>query len=59
LAFFLPDPWWYLVLAAALFSYGRHIWTRRLEFSWASVVMGNLLAIGCGILARYGLGVHF
>ncbi len=59
LAFFLPDPWWFLVLVAVVVSYGRHVWTRRLEFSWASVAMGNLLAIGCGLLARYGLGVHF
>lgn len=56
---FLPNPWWYMILFAVLVSYGRHIWTRRIEFSWASVVLGNLLAIGCGLYARYGLRVHF
>jgi hypothetical protein len=59
LAFFLPAPWWYLVLVTILVLYGRHVWTRRLEFSWSSVLMGNILAIGCGLIARYGLNVHY
>ncbi len=59
LAFFLPHPWWLVVLGVVLFTFGRHIWTRRLDFSWASVFMGNVIAIGCGLIARFSLDSHF
>jgi hypothetical protein len=59
LSFFLPHPWWIFVLAFVLISFGRHVWTRRVDFSWPSVVMGNLIAIGCGLVVRLGLKFHF
>lgn len=59
LAFFLPHPWWLFVLAFVLISFGRHVWTRRIDFSWTSVVMGNALAVICGLVARFSIGYHF
>jgi hypothetical protein len=59
LAFFLPHPWWLFVLLFVLVSFGRHVWTRRVDFSWTSVVMGNSLAIVCGLASRFLLGFHF
>jgi len=59
LAFFLPHPWWLFVLLFVLVSFGRHVWTRRVDFSWTSVVMGNALAVVCGLASRFVLGFHF
>ncbi len=59
LAFFLPHPWWILVLAFVLFSFGRHVWTRRVDFSWTSVIMGNFIAVLCGVVSRFVLKFHF
>lgn len=59
LSFFLPHPWWIVVFGVVVFTFGRHVWTRRLDFSWASVFMGNVIAIGCGLFARFSLGTHF
>ncbi|MCB4756441.1 MAG: DUF3307 domain-containing protein [Elusimicrobia bacterium] len=59
MAFFLPSPWWFLVLLFVLVSFGRHVWTRRLEFTWSSVVLGNFIAIACGLITRFGLKNHF
>ncbi len=59
LAFFLPHPWWLFVLAFVLISFGRHVWTRRIDFSWTSVVMGNALAVVCGLVTRFCIGYHF
>jgi len=59
LAFFLPHPWWLFVLAFVLISFGRHVWTRRIDFSWTSVVMGNALAVICGLVTRFCIGYHF
>lgn len=59
LAFFLPFPWWILILVFAVGTFGRHVWLRRIDFSWTSVVLGNLIAIGCGALSRFGIGYHF
>lgn len=59
LAFFLPYPWWLVVLGIILFTFGRHVWMRRVDFSWASVFMGNVIAIGCGLIGRFSLGYHF
>jgi hypothetical protein len=35
------------------------VWTRKIDFSWTSVIMGNALAIICGSISRFGLGYHF
>jgi hypothetical protein len=59
LVFFLPSPWWMLVLFFVVLSFARHVWTRRVDFTWTSVVMGNALAIACGAISRFGLAVHF
>jgi hypothetical protein len=59
LAFFLPHPWWLFILAFVMVSFFRHVWTRRIDFSWSSVAMGNALAVGCGLIARFGIGYHF
>jgi hypothetical protein len=59
LAFFMPDPWWLLVLLFVLVTFGRHVWTRRVDFSWTSVILGNSLAIICGAFSRFGLNYHF
>lgn len=59
LSFFLPHPWWILVLLFVLFSFGRHVWSRRVDFSWPSVVMGNAIAIVCGFVSRFVLKFHF
>jgi hypothetical protein len=59
LSFFMPHPWWLLVLFFVLISFVRHVWTRRVDFSWTSVIMGNLIAIGCGFISRFGLNFHF
>lgn len=59
LAFFLPHPWWLFVLLFVMVSFGRHVWTRRVDFSWTSVVMGNALAVVCGLASRFALGYHF
>ena len=58
LAFFLPQPWWLLVLAFVLFTFGRHVWHRRVDFSRTSVVLGNAIAILCGALVRWPLNLH-
>ena len=59
LSFFLPHPWWIFVLLFVLFSFGRHVWTRRVDFSWPNVIMGNFLAVLCGIVSRFILRLHF
>jgi hypothetical protein len=59
LTFFLPQPWWIIVLAVVLFTFARHVWTRKLDFSWASIIMGNVIAIGCGLIGRFSLNYHF
>lgn len=56
LSFFLPSPWWMLMLAFILVSFGRHVWTRKIDFSWSSILMGNTLAIACGVMSRKLLG---
>jgi hypothetical protein len=58
LAFFLPQPWWIFVVAIFLLAFVRHVWSRRIDFSWTSVVMGNVLAIACGAFSRFGVGSH-
>ena len=59
LAFFLPSPWWIFVLVFVVVSFVRHVWTRRIDFSWPSVIMGNFIAILCGAISRFGLQFHF
>jgi hypothetical protein len=59
LAFFMPDPWWFVVLIFLIGTFGHHVWRRRIDFSWTSVIMGNALAIICGSISRFGLGYHF
>jgi energy-coupling factor transporter transmembrane protein EcfT len=59
LSFFLPYPWWMLVLAFVLVTFIRHVWTRRVDFSWTSVLLGNSIAVACGFLSRFALGTHF
>jgi len=59
LTFFLPHPLWLFGVAFFIVTFFRHIWKRRVDFSWTSVTLGNLLAVGCGLLARYGVGTHF
>ncbi len=59
LAFFMPDPWWLLVLLFLVGTFGHHVWSRRIDYSWTSVIMGNALAIICGVISRFGLGYHF
>lgn len=59
LAFFMPDPWWWVVLLFVITTFGRHVWTRRIDFSWTSVLLGNSIAILCGFITRFGLDYHF
>lgn len=59
LSFFLPSPWWIFVLAFVLVSFLRHVWNRRVDFSWPSVIMGNSIAVLCGVVSRYILKFHF
>jgi len=59
LVFFLPQPWWIIILAAVLGGFGRHVWMKRIDFSWTSVAMGNLIAVTCGLISRFGVGYHF
>lgn len=58
LAFFLPNPWWIFVAAFVVISFGRHVLTRRIDFSWTSVVLGQLIAVGSGIVCRFVLHTH-
>jgi energy-coupling factor transporter transmembrane protein EcfT len=50
LAFFLPHPWWIFVSAFVMVTFGRHVWTRRIDFSWTSVLLGQLIAIFCSAI---------
>ncbi len=59
LAFFLPTPWWLIVLVFVLGTFLRHVWLRHVDFSWTSVIMGNFIAILCGMISRFGLNYHF
>ena len=59
LSFFLPQPWWMLILVFVMVSFARHIWTKKIDFSWAGIIMGNAFAVLCGAFVRYGLKVHF
>jgi Protein of unknown function (DUF3307) len=59
LAFFLPHPWWMLVLVFVVVTFGRHVWMKKVDFSWTSVILGQLLAIACGLFSRFALGFHF
>lgn len=59
LAFFLPHPWWLVVSLFVIVSFARHVWTRRVDFSWSSVLMGNVIAVVCGFVTRFSLGYHF
>ena len=59
LAFFLPHPWWAVVALVVVASFARHVWMRRVDFSWPSVFMGNGIAIVCGVISRFRLGYHF
>lgn len=59
LSFFLPDPWWAVVLIFVTGSFARHIWLKKIDFSWAGLIMGNVFAIICGLFVRYGLKFHF
>jgi len=59
LAFFLPHPLWIFLVLFFVVSFGRHIWRRRFDFSWTSVILGNALALGAGFVTRFGLQFHF
>ena len=59
LFFFLPSPWWFVGPTFAIFIYGRHIWVRKIDFSWTSVILGNGMAVAAGLVARFVLGYHF
>ncbi len=59
LSFFLPHPWWILVLLFVVVTFGRHVWTRRIDFSWTSVILGQMIAIAAGLVSRFVLNVHF
>jgi hypothetical protein len=59
LSFFMPHPWWIFVLLFLLVTFGHHVWTRKIDFSWTSVILGNAIAILCGSVSRFGLGYHF
>ncbi len=59
LAFFMPHPWWIFVLLFLIGTFGHHVWTRKIDFSWTSVILGNVIAIICGAVSRFGLGYHF
>lgn len=59
LAFFMPHPWWIFVLLFLIGTFGHHVWTRKIDFSWTSVILGNVVAISCGVVSRFGLGYHF
>lgn len=59
LAFFLPHPWWIFISIFVIFMFGRHVWTRRIDFSITSVLLGNAIAIVAGLLSRFCLKSHF
>jgi len=59
LTFFLPHPLWLFGVAFFMVTFFRHIWKRRVDFSWCSVILGNMMAVGCGLIARFGVGTHF
>jgi hypothetical protein len=59
LAFFLPAPFWFVVAALLIVSFGRYVWTRRVDFSWTSISLGNVIAVACGAVSRYAIGLHF
>lgn len=59
LAFILPHPLWIILVIVIIGTFIRHIWTRRVDFSWTSVILGNALAIACGVVTRFGLNYHF
>lgn len=59
MAFFLPSPWWFIVGGFILGSFLRRVWTHRVDFSWTSVILGNAIAIVCGVIARFVVGFHF
>lgn len=58
-AFFLPAPFWLLVPAAIIAAFMRHVWVRRVDYTWFSVIGGNLISVACGLYARFGLAVSF
>lgn len=59
MAFFLPSPFWILVSLFVIVTFGRHVWTRRIDFSWTSVLLGQMIAIVAGFVSRFGLRTHF
>jgi hypothetical protein len=59
LAFFLPSPWWIIIAVAIMIIFGRHIWTRRIDFSWRSIILGNAMAVLFGLIGRFGFDFKF
>jgi hypothetical protein len=59
LAFFLPNAWWLFVPLFVLVFLFRHMWKQQVAFTWTGVVMGNALALACGLVGRFTLGYHF
>lgn len=59
LFFFLPSPWWFVGPTVSLVLYGNHIRSKKIDFSWTSVILGNTFAVVAGLVARFGLNSHF
>jgi hypothetical protein len=56
--FLLPGLWWLAVLAFWLGRAVLYKFQKLYDISWISVIIGNLTAVACGLLARYFL-YHF
>jgi len=59
LFFFLPAPWWYVGPFLVAGFYVWLIWVKKVDFSWPSIIGGNLITVAAGLLARFWLGYHF
>ncbi len=57
--FFLPLPLWFMgpVVVAGLYAW--LVWNKKVDFSWPSIIGGNLMTICAGLFGRFGMGFRF
>lgn len=55
LCFLLPGSWWVFIMTMIIGRFTWHIYQKHFDFSWTSTLLGNILVIVCGTLARFVL----